>query len=77
MKMLKRKIPTQQKTSTNRIIGLLKTTLDFHRGDFKYTLGTSTRTITLPQTTFTKSAAIEHELNRNTAILYANTIPPR
>jgi len=75
--MLKRKIPPQQKTSTNRIIGLLRTTLDFHREDFKPTLGASTRTITLPQTNFTQSSAIEHEVNRNKAILYANTIPPR
>jgi len=74
MMMLKRKIPLQQKTS-NRLMGLLRITLDFHREDFKHTLGT--RTITLPETTLTQSSAIEHEVYRNTAILYANTIPPR
>jgi len=77
MMMLKRKISHPQKTPTNRVLGLLRRTLEFHREDFKHTLETSTGTIASPKTTLIQLSAIELELNRNIAILYANTIPPR
>ncbi len=76
MMMLKRKIPHPQKAPANKILGLLRRTLEFSRGDFEHTLGTSIGTITSPKTTLIQSSEIELEINRNTAILYAHTIPP-
>jgi hypothetical protein len=75
MMMLKKKISHQQKIP-NRILGLLRRTHEFQREDFKHTLQTATRTITFPQKTLIESSSIELELQRTTAILYANTIPP-
>lgn len=75
--MFKRKIHSLEKTPPNKLLGSLKRTLEINRKDPVHALETSFGTIASPQVTLTQPSRIELELNRNTAILYANTIPPR
>lgn len=77
MVTLRRKIHILQKNSANKLLQSFKRTVDFERKDSEYTRAASSEITNSVHALLVQPNSIELELRRNTAVMYANMIPPR